>query len=102
MLRIISSYINREVLLTKLKYSFETVELDDSLIAVPVGNRSGEFHGVIKLNETAAFIFNLLAEEITEEQIVNAMSKEYRVSLETLKKDVHSYLKEFWRRGILS
>lgn len=84
-----------------MKYSFEVVELDDTLVAIPVGNHSGDFHGIIKLNETAAFIFNLLNEEITEEQLIRALSKEYGVSLETLKKDVHSYLKEFNEHGIL-
>jgi hypothetical protein len=86
---------------TRLKYSFELVDLDDSQIAIPVGNRSDEFHGIIKLNETAAFILSLLKEEITEEQIVSALFKEYSISLETLKEDVHSYLSKFRERGIL-
>ena len=86
---------------TKLKYIFETLELDDVLIAIPVGEGINEFHKVIKLNETAAFIFNLLQEEMTEEQIVNAILGEYDAPKEVVERDVHKYLENFKERGVL-
>jgi len=89
------------VLYTKLKYIFETLELDDVLIAVPVGEGINDFHKVIKLNEPAAFIFNLLQEEITEEQIVNAILGEYEAPREVVELDVHKYLENFREHGVL-
>lgn len=89
------------MLYTKLKYIFETLELDDVLIAIPVGEGINEFHKVIKLNETAAFIFNLLQEEMTEEQIVNAILGEYDAPKEVVERDVHKYLENFKERGVL-
>lgn len=85
----------------RLKYTFEMMELDDKTVAVPVGEKAEGFHGVIQLNETAAFIFHLLKDETTVEEIINTMSKEFDASKEILTVDVHRCIDEFRRRGIL-
>lgn len=84
-----------------LKYTFETMELDDRSVAVPVGPGANDFHGILKLNETAVFILNLLKNEITEEEIVEAMEKEYNVSRDVLAADVHRYVSDFMEKGLL-
>ena len=61
----------------KLKYSFETMALDDQIVAVPIGTGPEGFHGVIKLNESALEIFNLLKEETTEEAVAAALRSRY-------------------------
>ena len=61
----------------KLKYNFETMELDDQIVAVPVGEGSQEFRGVVKLNESAMEIFSLLKEETTEEAVIAALRQRY-------------------------
>lgn len=85
----------------RLKYTFEKMDLDDQIIAVPVGEAAGEFRGVVKLNETAAFIFDLLTEDMTEEAIVDALEKEYDAVREVLAADVHRYVNEFREKGLL-
>ena len=89
------------VIYTKLRYVFETLELDDTFIAVPVGDEANEFDNVIRLNETAAYIFKLLQEETTEAQIIDSLSDEYDVPIEVAKHDVHMYLKDFKKRGVI-
>ena len=44
----------------RMKYMLEKMEMDDQVIAVPVGENCEEFHGIIKLNETAERIIDLL------------------------------------------
>lgn len=85
----------------RLKYSFETMELDNEIIAIPVGEGAKEFHGVIKLNETAAFILDLLKDDISEEDIVLALEKEYKVARDKLIVDVKKYLYVFETKGML-
>lgn len=53
----------------QLKYMFETIELGDQIIAVPIGQPLDEYHGVLKLNETAAVIFNLLNKDTSKGKI---------------------------------
>ena len=86
----------------RLKYAFETMELDDQIVAVPVGDGSEEFHGVVKLNETAADIFNLLKEDISEEAIVEAMTEIYDAPKEALAADVRKCVADFMEKGLLS
>ena len=85
----------------KLKYVFETVEMDDQIVAVPIGNGENGFTGVIKMNETAAFIFNCLSEDTTEGAIVEKLGKEYDAQPEELAKYVHSYIEQLKEKDIL-
>lgn len=85
----------------KLKYKFEMMSLEDQMVAIPVGEEAGEFVGVVKLNETAAFIFNLLKDEITEETIIDALDKVYNVPRERLTNDVRRAINEFQEKGLL-
>lgn len=85
----------------RLKFAFETMELDNQVIAVPVGEGAREFHGVIKLNETGARILELLKNETTEEDIVQVLEKEYAVSHEKIVEDVRRYVCEFQKRSML-
>ncbi len=85
----------------RLKYTFETMKLDDQIVAIPVGEGATDYHGVIKLNETAAVIFELLKQENTEESIIEALEKKYDVSRDTVTRDVQHYIAMFREKGFL-
>ena len=51
----------------KMKDGFVLRKIADQYMAVPVGTRAKELHGLIGLNETGAFIWELLNKETTEE-----------------------------------
>ena len=62
-----------------------------SYLAVPVGETSKHFHGMIRLNETGAFLWKLMAEkDCTEADLVDALLAEYEVSREIAERDVHA------------
>lgn len=80
----------------KLKTEFVTKNMGDTQVMVAVGGSS--FTGVVRSNKTAAFIVDLLKEEITREQIVARMLDKYDASEEQISADVDSILKKL--RGI--
>ena len=84
-----------------LKNAFEIMELEDGFVAVPVDGDTDEFKGVINLNETGAFILNLLSEEITEEEIVDRMKMEYDAPADVLAADVKRSIELFREKGML-
>ncbi len=86
----------------KAKYTFEIMEIDDQMMAVPVGEEADELHGILKLNESAAAILELLKEETSEEEIVQKLLEKYESSEEELKSYVHDYLAELEEAGILA
>ena len=66
----------------KLKYNFVTNEVADKIVAVAVGGDLAKFNGFIKMNDTGAYIFNMLKSDVTEEEIVAAMKKDYEDAAE--------------------
>ena len=80
----------------KLNANFITRTVEGTQVIVPIGD-SG-FNGIITGNETAGFIVNLLKQDTTEEQIVDAMAAEYDAPREVLQSDVQELLNKL--RGI--
>lgn len=85
----------------KLKYKFVTNEVAGKTVAVAVGEDLESFGGFIKLNETGAFIFNLLREEISKEEIVTAVLGEYDVSEEQAVKSTEEFLEYLSSFGVI-
>ena len=70
----------------KLKENYIVQEIDGEQFMVPVGGEA--FNGIVRSNETAAFIVDCLKEETTEERIVDAMCTEYNAPREVIAADV--------------
>ena len=77
----------------KLKYNFVTNKVADKIVAVAVGEDAEKFGGFIKMNDTGAYIFNMLKNDVTEEEIVASMQEEYEgVTLENLRNTVKEFI----------
>ncbi len=85
----------------KLKCVFDTVNMGEEIIAVPVGDSANQIHGVVKLNEAGKEIMELLKEDISEENIVAILASKYDNGLDYLKERVHQVIKVFRDAGIL-
>ena len=63
---------------------------------------SGAFNGMVKLNESAGYIVELLKNEIKYEEIVEAMLKKYAADRNTIENDVQSIISQLKQIGALS
>ncbi len=70
-------------------------------VVVAVGEESRRFNKLIKLNDSAAFIFKQLETDISEEELVKRLLDEYDVSEETALRDVRSLLSSLKEAGLL-
>ena len=86
----------------KLKYEFETTELGDEIIAVPVGGNARDFSGVLNLNDSAAAILKLLKKDTTVEQIVSALLEEYEGTKEEMTAFVERFINKLREENLLS
>ena len=60
----------------KIKSGFVLEEVGNSYIAVAVGDRADSFNGIVKLNKTGAFFWNLMAErDISADELVDEALK---------------------------
>ena len=69
----------------KLKSSFITHMSGNEQLMISVG---GDFSGMVRSNSTAAFIIDILKDDVTIEEIVGKILAEYDVSQDVAAKDV--------------
>ena len=82
----------------KLKDTYITHDSDGEQILL---DTSSSFAGLIRNNKTAAFIVECLKEDITEENIVEAMFEKYDAPKEVLAKDVLDVIDKLRKVGAL-
>ena len=85
----------------RLKYEFATVELGDEINAVPLGEGAKVFHGILRLNRTAADIFDLLRRETDEDTVVRTLAEQYDASEEELRSAVRSLTEQLVAERLL-
>lgn len=73
----------------------------DEIIAVPTGTVSEQFFGIISMNPVGQFLFTLLANEQSEESLVEAVTAEYEVDAATARQDIRSFLEELRSQNLL-
>ena len=82
----------------KLKDTFITHMSNGEQILV---DASGKFSGLIRNNESAAFIVECLKKETTVEEIVDQMYEEYDASKEVLLKAVNDVFTQLRKAGAI-
>ena len=85
----------------KLKYVFKTAENDDSIIAVPSVVDEERFSNIIRLNESAAEIFNILQNDVSEEAVIEFLMKKYDVSYERMSIYIHKFIERLEKENLL-
>lgn len=85
----------------KLKEGFITHQIQDTQMMVATGEAAKHFHGLVRSNETAAFIVDCLKSETTEEEIVDKLLTEYDVERDRAAKDVRLIVEKLTGIGAL-
>ena len=86
----------------KIKEGFLLKEIAGSYVVVPVGEKLVDFQMMVTLNETGAFLWEKLANDTTEEELVAALLGEYDVDEQTAKADVSEFIKTLNEKEILA
>ena len=86
----------------KIKKGFVAKEIAGQYVVVALGKASKIFNGIIKLNETAKFIWDMLEKGAERNEIVDALLNEYEgVDRETAERDVQKFIDELKGANIL-
>lgn len=76
-------------------------EIAGEFILVPVGAAAMKFNGLITMNELGKYIFELLAEERTVQELAERITGEYDVSMDTAARDAVEFLQQLRDVGAL-
>ena len=85
----------------QIKDNYVLTKVVDSYIAVPVGLGNVDLNTIISLNETGAFIWNLMKEDIEKEAVIEAMLNEYDVNREQAEADVDKFISQIKEADLL-
>ncbi len=86
----------------RLKTGFVLRNVAGSYVAVATGEESHEFHGMVKLNETAKIIWECLEKGLSEEKIVDTLVKKSGAGRDEVLTDVREMIDEMSEAGLLT
>lgn len=76
----------------KIEKEFVLREIAGDYVIIPTGKTVLEFNGLATINEVGVFLWKLLQDEISEEELVNKLLEEYDVDEETARTDVAEFI----------
>lgn len=85
----------------KLKKDIVLGNIDGQSFAIATGKLAKKFKGIINNNDTAAFIFELLKTEQTEDSLVKALADKYDATPEVIRADVKEFIETIKNLGIV-
>ena len=87
----------------KIKDGFVLRQVGGSYVVVAVGLQTLDFKGMIRLNETGAFLWQKLAAgDCDEDGLVTAMTTEYDVDQATAQADVSAFIQSLKEADLLA
>lgn len=84
-----------------IKLEFAKREIGGESFLIPLGKTVYEYNGVFTLTEVGAFIWDILPEVETEEDILEKVLQEYDVDRDTAKQDISSFLNKLRNIGVI-
>ena len=84
----------------KIKKGFVVRKVGGDTVAVPVGEMSKKFRGMINLNVTGAFLWDFYTSEHTVDEGVAALTAEYDVAEEVARADVERFVATLTQNGL--
>lgn len=85
----------------KISKSFILRSVMDEYVIVPVGDTAAEFNGVISTNSTGAFLWDLLKEDISFDELKSKLLDEFDVDEKSAENDINDFLNQLKKHNIL-
>ena len=85
----------------KIKQGYILREVAGNYIVVAVGEAVKNFNGIINLKETGAFLWKILQEGATEEQLKESLLNEYEVDEQIAESDIKAFIDKLTEKGLL-
>ena len=85
----------------KIKNGFVLEKVADSYLACATGKLATQFSGFVRLNETGAFLWNILLEGADIDQLADSMMKQYEIGEDVARRDAVAFAESLRKNGIL-
>ena len=85
----------------KAKSGFGIKQVADSFVIVPMGERIVDFSAMITINDTGAFLWEKLQNEISAQELADALCLEYDIDKETAQNDVKEFVEVLLAKKVI-
>ena len=85
----------------KIKEDFILRKVADYYVVVPVNDMTVDFNGIINLNETGAFLFEILQKGADKQELLDKLLSEYEVTSEKAEADIEVFIQKLKDADIL-
>lgn len=85
----------------KIKDGFLLREIANMIVAVPTGDLVNEFQGIIHLNATSRFMWELLENDISENELAQKLVEKYQIDEERAKANVTKFIENLRSTNII-
>lgn len=85
----------------KVKDGFIVRKIGNQIMAVPVGSRTSEIHGMIALSESGALLWAALENGAELDALADILTDNYEVERSVAVADVESFLEGLKKQGAL-
>ena len=81
--------------------NFEIVNIDDDYMAIPLGDESTSFHGIIALSSAMAYLLKKMDKSMSTKEMVGLLVEEFDVDTDTAQKDVEAIIQTLLEMGVI-
>ena len=85
----------------KIKKGYVIRKVMGNNVVIATGEASRNFHGMVKLNDTAAEMWEYISRGMSKDEIVQSMLEKYDVEEETLRHDLDTILETLVSQGFV-
>lgn len=85
----------------KIIDGFMLREVAGNYIVVAIGSMAKKFNGMIKLNESSAFLWKLLEKGADENDLLSAMMNEYEIEEDVARADIKEFVEKLTKVGLI-
>ena len=85
----------------KRKADFMMQNVGGENLLVPLGAQVMDLNGLITLNDTGAYVWELLAQERTLDELTAAVAERFDVTPERARADVQTFVDEIDKLGVI-
>lgn len=85
----------------KIRKGFVVREVAGEIIAVPTGELVKDFQEIITLTKSAKFVWDLLQEDRTIEDIKSKLVEKYKIDEERAKKDIEQFIENLREANVI-
>ena len=85
----------------KLKEGFVLRKIAGEDVVIPIGNNIADFNGLVRLNQSAAFLWKALQKETTKDELIKSLIEEYKIDRELATNDVEQFINTLKQNEII-